>query len=76
MGQPSSQASNAIIYLTYSFFLYGFLILSRRFLFLLIHIATQLQTHRTLHCLALEKAVKIGVSIIQSHAKGLDTAGS
>lgn len=76
MGQPSSQASNAIIYLTYSFFLYGFLILPRRFLFLLTHLATQLQTHRTLHCLALEKAVKIGVPIIQSHAKGLDTAGS
>lgn len=76
MGQPSSQASNAIIYLTYSIFLYGFPISSRRFSFVLIQVMAQLQVHRTLHCLALEKAVKIGVSIVQSHSKGLDIVGS
>lgn len=77
MGQPSSQASYAILYLTYGFFLYGPTILSsRRLTFVLIQIATQLQILWTLHCLALEKAVKIGVSIIQSHTKGLDTIGA
>lgn len=75
MGQPSSQASYAIIFLTYMLFLYGFLILSRRFFFVLIHVVSQLQIHRTLHCLALEKAVEIGVFIVQSHTKGLDTVG-
>ena len=74
MGQPSFQASNAIIYLTYGAFLYvephmlshnhtGFT--NRRTL--------KIQSLRPLYCVVLEKSVEVGIFGDQSYTEGLDT---
>lgn len=74
MGQPSVQASNAIIYLTYSAFLYvephmlphnqtGFT--DRKPL--------EIQSLRPLCCVVLEKSVEVGIFGDQSYTEGLDT---
>ena len=69
MGQPSFQASNAIIYLTYGAFLFDFTIQNDRPLSLM----RSTQDFRSIHCLAVQASVQVGISGEQPDAEGSAT---
>ena len=73
MSVPSSQASNAIIYLTYGAFL---CVLETRQLDDYGWLTDIEQSHWPGFCVVLETSVEVGVSGKQSHAEGLDPRGS
>jgi hypothetical protein len=71
MSQPSFQAANAVIYLTYGAFLYGAMtILSRPCP------DEELQDFRPRYRLAMEAPIQIGVFGQQQDAKGSDMRGA
>lgn len=75
MGVPSTQASNAIIYLTYGAFLYACILCD----FpepLVVQLRQLIQCHnqryRALHCLVLSTSVQIRIFVEQSDTEGSD----
>lgn len=76
MGQPSFQASNAIIYVTYGVFLYAPPLTYARLSNLTFAkaplIIRVMQARRPLHCLALEASIQVGLPGNQPNTEGLD----